>query len=54
MLRYVLGAWEMVKTSPVWEDSVHNKYRHSCFRCLGKPSSIENILILYFAPHTLY
>jgi len=35
IIRYVIGAWEIVMKSPVWEDSVHNKCRISCFRNLA-------------------
>ena len=31
VIRYVLGAWPIVDKSPVWEDSIHNKLRLSCF-----------------------
>ena len=50
MSRYVMGAWSIVKASPVWEDYVHNKTRLGCFRYLGQPSSAFmewSFLVLY-------
>lgn len=35
VIRYVMSAWRIVDKSPVWEDSLHNKARVSCFRNLA-------------------
>jgi len=35
IIRYVMAAWDIVKKSPIWEDTVHNKYRICCFRYLA-------------------
>ena len=51
MSRYVMGAWDIVKASPVWEDCVHNKTRLGCFRYLGQPSSAcmeGGILVMFY------
>ena len=29
---YILAAWEVVTMTPVWEESVHNNTRNTCFR----------------------
>ena len=33
---YILAAWEVVTMTPVWEESVHNNTRNTCFRLLAQ------------------
>ena len=33
---YIMAAWEVVTMTPVWEESVHNNTRNTCFRLLAQ------------------
>ena len=46
VIRYVMNAWPIVDKSPVWEDSLHNRARGSCYRNLGPLSSALRVRIL--------
>ena len=33
---YIMAVWEVVTMTPVWEESVHNNTRNTCFRLLAQ------------------
>ena len=35
VLEYVITAWDIVRSTPVWDNPVHNTSRNSCFKHLA-------------------